>query len=172
MTQTPMLTTAARRGRCRAVAGRTIPDTFPGAFENQALVAAVPSGHVMTNQFTSGDSASTQVQRRDGLGAPLRNWPAAHPERAALRKELSRACRFSTERSTRNTPSARRLSMPIFLLCGLRGFPAAIPGQFSSSLSSSFARGRRTTAFLQAANARPGARSPGRCSGQRAGRSS
>lgn len=102
----------------------------------------------MTTQFTfHQDSAAGCLRRLAGVVRWVQ--PRQHPTPARLRKELFQARGLRVTGSDCGPFQRQRSSMSVSLLCGLRGSPAAIFGQFSSSLSSLFARGRRTTGFLQ-----------------------
>ena len=127
---------------------RTTPQRSQG-LSGPAGSAEVLSSHFMTKQFTLIDQgpAARSVQPARVSELTRRR---AHPNEARLRKELFKARGLRATGLAHAAPDGQRSSMLVFLLCGLRGFPAAISGQFSSSsLSPSFARGRRTTGFFQ-----------------------
>ena len=119
-------------------------------FSRPAGAAEVLSSHVMTKQFTLINRTPAVRRGRQLSRVSGSTQPRAHPTEARLRRELFQARGLRVTGLAQSAPDGQRPSMSVFLSCGLRGFPAAIVGQFSSSLSPSFARGRRTTGFLQA----------------------
>jgi len=122
-------------------------------------VQIVLSSHVMTTQFKYTDRAAGEPARGRRAVGTRQAGPRGHLAEVRPRKELSWPCRLRDLGLANAAPKRQGSSMSIFLWCGLRGFPAAISGQFSSSsLCSSFVRGRRTTGFLQAGTAQRGVR--------------
>lgn len=152
-------TKLVRQSGLAGVAG-TIPCQGCGLCA-QPHSAHLPLSHFMTNQFKSVDS--TRLGGRSPRRVALRPLAGriAHPARPLVRRELFRADALPALCLDPAPPQAQGFSRSIFLLCGLRGLPEEISGQFSSSsLSHSFARRRRTAAFLPAGAARRRARAP------------